>query len=358
MDDTNDYDKSTFDTPDNATLYVECIRLIEGDHIRRFENLANKFDLVQYELNDGVSKPLLFYAIEHNNETFVKILLDMEVPLDKKYSIMVPTTDSSEGQLVQKTLNAYEYACELQYNNIVNLIQYQTKLPSYEQRFFRILKYNDIRRCETFIHRLHNEKRENIIAKKGLFYAAQFGSVRLLDYFLTRWKIDINTQQIQDNGYSTTALLTSITYNQNEAAKFLLFRHADPSIKGQYDNALVTALHYHSKNDLLHLLLDKNVDLTARHPDYKKLNLREYCVLTNRVKAKSEIDAYIIRLISQGNYQRLKWLVDHGYTYINVNITSKRNGKQLAKERYYEKIVKLIEDVENIQMKAKIKMNY
>ncbi|CAF2887042.1 unnamed protein product [Rotaria sp. Silwood2] len=271
---------------------------------------------------------------------------------------MTPTAASSEGQLVQKTLNAYEYACELQYNSIADLIQRQTKLLPYEQRFFRVLKLNDIRRCETFIHRLYNEKRQNDIAKKGLFYAAQLGSIRLLDYFLTRWKIDINTEQEQDNGYSTTALLTSITYNQNEAAKFLLFRNADPSVKGQYDNALVTAFHYNSKKDLLRLLLDKNVDVTVRHPDYKKLNLREYCVLTNRVAAKAEIDAYIIRLISHGNYQRLKWLVDHGYTCINVNITPKRNGKQLAKERYYEKIVKLIDDVENTQMKAKIKMNY
>ncbi|CAF0946930.1 unnamed protein product [Rotaria sp. Silwood1] len=359
MDDTtNDYEKSAFDTPDDAALYVECIRLIEGSHVRRFENAANKFDLVQYELNDGVSKSLLFYAIEHNNVAFVKTLLDMEVPLNKKYTVMIPTAASSESQLVQKTLNAYEYACELQYNNIADLIQHRTKLPPYEQRFFRMLKLNDIRRCETFIHRLHNKKRQNEIAKKGLFYAAQLGSIRLLDYFLTNWKIDINTQQEQNNEYSTTALLTSITYNQNEAAKFLLFRNADPSIKGQYDNALVTALHYNSKNDLLRLLLNKNVDLTARHPDYKKLNLREYCVLTNRVAAKAEIDAYVIRLISHGNYQRLKWLVDHGYTYINVNITPKRNGKQLAKERYYEKIVKLIDNVENTQMKAKIKMNY
>ncbi|CAF4067573.1 unnamed protein product [Rotaria sp. Silwood2] len=87
MDDTNDYEKSDLDTPDDAALYLECIRLVEGGHVRRFENSANKFDLIRYELNDGVSKPLLFYAIEHNDEAFVKILLDMEVPLDKKYSL-------------------------------------------------------------------------------------------------------------------------------------------------------------------------------------------------------------------------------------------------------------------------------
>ena len=217
---------------------------------------------------------------------------------------------------------------------------------------------NDIRRCEAFIHRLHNENRQHNVAKTGLFYAAQLGSIRLLDYFLTRWKIDINTQQEQENGYSATALLTAIRYNRNDAAKFLLFRNADPSIKGQYDNALVTALHYHSENDLIRLLLEKNADLTVRHPDFQKLTLREYCIVTNRVKAKVEIDNYVIRLIIQGNYQRLKWLVDHGYKHINVKIDSKRNGKQLAKERFHENIVKLIDHIENAQMKARIKMNY
>jgi hypothetical protein len=271
---------------------------------------------------------------------------------------MVPTSPSPTAELVQKSLTAYEYARELQRDYIAELIARRIDFPPFEQRFFRLLQLNDVRRCDTFIRHLINEKRQKDLAIKGLFYAAQLGSVRLLDYFLVQWKIDINTQQEQDNGYSRTALLTAITYNQNEAAKFLLFRNADPSIKGQYDNALVTALHYKSKTDLLRLLLDKNVDLTTRHPDYEKLTLREYCILTNHVQAKRELDAYIIRLISQGNYQRLKWLVDHGYKYINVNIKTKRNGKQLAQERYYEKIVKLIDDVEHEQMRAKIKMNY
>lgn len=271
---------------------------------------------------------------------------------------MVSVDGTQTGELVQKTLNAYEYACELQLENIANLIQQRTMLPPYEQRFHRVLQLNDNRRFDTFIRRLHNEKAEEEYAKKGYFYSAQMGSVRLLDYFLTRWKIDINIEQELDNGYSTTALLTAIKYKRSDAAKFLLFRNADPSIKGQYDNALVTALHYESSNDLLRLLLDKNVDLTARHPDYPKLNLREYCVLTSRVKAKSEIDAYIVRLITQGNYDRLKWLVDHGYTNINVSINAKRNGKQLARDRYFDKIVKLIDDVESTQIRAKIKMNY
>jgi len=271
---------------------------------------------------------------------------------------MVPASSSPNAELVQKSLNAYEYACELQQNSIADLIHHYTNLPPHEQRFFRTLQFNDVRRCDAFIHRLHNEQRQHDLATKGLFLAAQLGSVRLLDYFLTRWKIDINIPQVQDNGYSTTALLIAITCNQNEAAKFLLFRNADPNVIGEYDNALVTAIHYQSQNDLLSLLLDKNADLTARHPDYKKLTLREYCVLTNRVKAKAELDAYIKRLVISGNYQRLKWLVDHGYQYINIQINPKRNAKQLAKERYYVKIVKLIDDVEKAQMKARIKMNF
>lgn len=272
---------------------------------------------------------------------------------------MVPTSSSPNAELIQKTLNACEYARELERDYIEDLIYHRQNLPSYDQRFFRIVQLNDIHRCDTFIRRLLNEKRQYDLAIKGFFYAAQIGSVRLLDYFLTRWKIDINIQQKQQtNDYMTTALLTAITYKQNEAAKFLLFRNADPSIKGQYDNALVTALHYQLENDLLRLLLDKNADITARHPDYEKLNLREYCILTNRVHAKVELDNYIIRLISQGNYQRLKWIVDRGYKHINVNINTKRNGRQLAKERYYDKIVKLIDGVEKAQNKARLKMNY
>jgi ankyrin repeat protein len=271
---------------------------------------------------------------------------------------MVPASSSPTAQLIRKNLNAYEYARELKHHHLADLIRHRSKLPPFKQRFFRVLQLNDVRRCDTFIQNLRTQTRQRNLAKDGLFYAAQLGSVRLLDYFLTRWKIDINTQQPYNENYTTTELLTAITYNQNDAAKFLLFRHADPSIKGQYDNALVTALHYQSDNDLIRSLLDKNVDLTVKHPDYKKLTLREYCVFTNRVKAKIELDSYIVRLINSGNYKRLKWLADHGYKHINVNVSFKRNGKQLAKERFYEKIVKLIDELENAQMKARKKMNY
>lgn len=43
---------------------------------------------------------------------------------------------------------------------------------------------------------------------------------------------------------------------------------------------------------------------------------------------------------------------------ILLSINSKRNRKQLAIEKYYGKIVKLIDDIENAQMKARITMNY
>ncbi len=89
MDNTYDQEKSSYDDKDEATLYTDCIRLVEGGHMRRFKNIATTFDIVQYELNDGPSKSLLFYAIEHNDEIFVKLLLDMEIPLAKKYSVRI-----------------------------------------------------------------------------------------------------------------------------------------------------------------------------------------------------------------------------------------------------------------------------
>ena len=89
MDDTYDPRQPADDDKDDATLYIDCIRLVEGGHLRRFQNIAAKFDVVRYELNDGPGKSLLFYAIEHNDEAFVKLLLDMEVPLEKKYSVRI-----------------------------------------------------------------------------------------------------------------------------------------------------------------------------------------------------------------------------------------------------------------------------
>lgn len=238
------------------------------------------------------------------------------------------------------------------------MLQQRSKFLPFEQRYRRVLQLNDVRRCDMFLHHLRNERRQLQLAEQGLFCAAQFGSIRLLDFFLTRWKLNVNLEKKFDELHSTTPLLTAITFNQMEAAKFLLFRHADPSIKGPYDNALVTALHYQSSHDLIHLLLEKHVDISARHPDYKRLTLREFCIATNRVKAKLELDAYILRLINSGNYKRLKWLADNGYKHINVYISHKRYGRNLAKERYHENIVKLIDDIEVSQKRGKQKMNF
>lgn len=94
MDDPFEHEKSAPDNQqtsrDDDSQYVECIRLVEGGHIRRFEHLVFKFDIIQYESkqdDDAPSKPLLFYAIEQNDEPFVKVLLEMEVPLEKSYSV-------------------------------------------------------------------------------------------------------------------------------------------------------------------------------------------------------------------------------------------------------------------------------
>ena len=105
MDDINDYEKSPYDAPDGAALYLNCIRLVEGGHVRRFENAVATFDIIYYELNEGPSKPLLFYAIEQNNEMFVKILLEMEVPIDKKYSVSL--FFFSELEMTREKSNAF-----------------------------------------------------------------------------------------------------------------------------------------------------------------------------------------------------------------------------------------------------------
>ena len=90
MEGTYDRDRSSFDTKDDAILYVDCIRLVEGDHVRRLENILAKFDIIQYELNDGPSKSLLVYVVEHNDEILIKILLEMKILLEKKYTISGP----------------------------------------------------------------------------------------------------------------------------------------------------------------------------------------------------------------------------------------------------------------------------
>ena len=198
---------------------------------------------------------------------------------------------------MEQTLNAYEYARVLDNDPLAELVHQRMQLLPFDERFLLVLQLNDSRRCETFLHNLRNQSRQVNLAQNGLFYAAQFGSINRLDYFLTHWKIDIDTRRsLNDSSQSTTALLTAIACDQSEAAKFLIFRHADPNLKGQHGNALVTAVHYRSDTSLIRLLLDKNADLTARHPDYERLTLREFCTLTHRVNAKAELDLYIVQI--------------------------------------------------------------
>lgn len=87
MDDFDDFDKPVVEAKDDASLYLDCVRLVEGGHVRRFESAVAKFDIVQYELDDGPSKSLLFYAIERGDPVMTKMLLDMEVPLEKEYTV-------------------------------------------------------------------------------------------------------------------------------------------------------------------------------------------------------------------------------------------------------------------------------
>ena len=122
---------------------------------------------------------------------------------------MVPASSAPNAQLIQKSLTAYDYARELKFYHVADIIRNRMKFLPFKQRFFRVLQSNDVRRCDLFIQHLRNEHRQRVLAKDGLFFAAQLGSVRLLDYFLTRWKIDINTQQQINENFITTALLTA-----------------------------------------------------------------------------------------------------------------------------------------------------
>lgn len=265
--------------------------------------------------------------------------------------------ENSDGNFAPKNLDALSFAKELNRASLIELIERHKSLAPFNERYLRVLEKNEVRLCDRFIRQLHNDQREKNLAIEGFFYAARLGSVRLLDYFLSQWKIDINLEKL-DGDHKTTALLTAITFSQNEAAKFLLFRKADPSRKGQFNNALVTSLHFNLSNDLIKLLLEKHADLTERHPDFPKQTLREFCVLTNRVEAKKQLDSYIIGLVSKGDFKRLKWIVEHGYPHVFLHLTPSRDTRILAKERYFDKIVQLIDVVVDRQTKAKIKMNY
>lgn len=91
MDENFDQDQKTDgENIDRANQYVELTRFVEGGHFRRFEEAVRKFNVVEYELteeDDRPSKSLIFYAIEAFDEGFVRLLLNMELPLDQKYTV-------------------------------------------------------------------------------------------------------------------------------------------------------------------------------------------------------------------------------------------------------------------------------
>ncbi len=106
------------------------------------------------------------------------------------------------------------------------------------------------------------------------------------------------------------------------------------------------------------MILQKGASLASRHKKHPTLNLREYCVQLNKVQAKSAIDAYVFRLIADGQYEKLKKLTESGYTNLNITNQFRKTGRDLAIERSHVNIVKLIDKIEEKNRKIKTKMNY
>ena len=88
------------------------------------------------------------------------------------------------------------------------------------------------------------------------------------------------------------------------------------------------------------------------------MTIREYCVQFSRVKAKLAIDEYICKLIANGDYEKIKYLNDNGYKHFNIKNRLKKQGRQIAVERYHKNIVSLIDKIEEHEAKLWIKMNY
>lgn len=86
--------------------YLDVIRIIDKNDLNRFEQLAAKVDL--NALQSGVSpmainlfvitkiktclfklknKPFIFHAIQKNDLTLVRILLEQEIDLNQKYKV-------------------------------------------------------------------------------------------------------------------------------------------------------------------------------------------------------------------------------------------------------------------------------
>ena len=65
-----------------------------------------------------------------------------------------------------------------------------------------------------------------------------------------------------------------------------------------------------------------------------------------RVKAKLIIDEHVIKLIANGEYEKLKTLSELGYRHFNIKNRLRKEGRQIAVERYHKNIVQLIDEIE------------
>ena len=66
----------------------------------------------------------------------------------------------------------------------------------------------------------------------------------------------------------------------------------------------------------------------------------------------------MFKLIANGEYEKLKSLVESGYITINVTNRFRKTSRDLAIERNQVAIVKLIDKIDENQRKIKTKMNY
>lgn len=117
----------------------------------------------------------------------------------------------------------------------------------------------------------------------------------------------------------------------------------------------MTAIHFGMPNDFIQLLLDKGASLSSRHTEWPHLTLREYCIQFSKVKAKLIIDEHVCKLIANGEYEKLKTLSEQGYKHFNIKNRLRKQGREIAVERYHRNIVQLIDNIEDHERKLWMK---
>ncbi|RNA15716.1 hypothetical protein BpHYR1_021758 [Brachionus plicatilis] len=250
-----------------------------------------------------------------------------------------------------------EYAEFLSQEKMAKIIESKQNGPSLEERWLKTVETLDINHIEEFRTKFNNAPNKTHLLNLGLIKAAEIGSNRLIDFFLTNKEVNINTLCRLDK-ILVTPLLRSIQCKRNETTKYLIFRKADINLAGEFGDGLVTAVHFENSNDMITLLLEKGASLASRHKLWPNLNLREYCIQTNKIQAKLAIDNFVFKLIANGEYDKLKCLTDKGYININVTNQFKKTGRDLAMERSHVNIVQLIDKIEEKQRRLRTKMNY